>query len=146
MHNGQIGGFSEIKRSLEASLPDELYNARQGTTDSEMFFLTLLANGLLDSPMQAVNKSIQQIRKLQVGITQPNRITCAFSDGNAIYGFRYSSDGKSPSLYLGTDLDSGGTVLASEPLDTTIGRWRKIGELEFVKIYDKVSTTTSLAA
>ena len=146
MHNGQIAGFGSIKRRLEAQLPDALYDLRQGTTDSELFFLTLLAKGLNDDPLRAVNRAIQQIKEFQTGVGQPNRITCALSDGQAIYAFRYSSDGNSPSLYLGTDLDSGGSVLASEPLDATADRWRKIEEREFIKICDQTSSADLLAA
>ncbi len=146
MHNGQIGGFQAIKRQLEADLPDEIYSIRQGSTDSEMFFLTLLANRLNDDPLEAVNRSIEKIRSLQVGINQPNRITCALSDGHSIYAFRYSSDEKSPSLYLGKDLDSGGSVLASEPLDESPDRWHKIGEMDFIEISEGARTTTRLAA
>ena len=39
MHNGQIGGYARIKRRLEALIPDELYERRLGTTDSEAIFL-----------------------------------------------------------------------------------------------------------
>ena len=44
-HNGQIGGFHTMRRALEALLPDALYEARQGSTDSELLFLLLLAFG-----------------------------------------------------------------------------------------------------
>ena len=34
MHNGQISNFGQIRRTLEAKLPDEYYAVRRGTTDS----------------------------------------------------------------------------------------------------------------
>ena len=43
MHNGQIGGYARIRRRLEAMIPDALYEARQGSTDSEALFLLALA-------------------------------------------------------------------------------------------------------
>ena len=46
MHNGQIGGFERIRRGLESSISDELYDQRLGTTDSELFFLLMLDEGL----------------------------------------------------------------------------------------------------
>ena len=61
MHNGQIGDFQSIKRSLEALLPDDLYNAKRGTTDSELFFLLALANGLDTDPQFAFRATILQI-------------------------------------------------------------------------------------
>ena len=45
MHNGQVGGCQAIRRRLEALIPDELYNARVGTTDTEALFLIALATG-----------------------------------------------------------------------------------------------------
>jgi len=43
MHNGSIEGFSRIKRRLRESLPDPLYDAVQGTTDSEHAFALFLS-------------------------------------------------------------------------------------------------------
>jgi glutamine amidotransferase len=45
-HNGRVPHYPQIRCQLEAALPNDLYDARRGTTDSEMIFLTLLANGL----------------------------------------------------------------------------------------------------
>src|SRR6266508_374508 len=42
MHNGTIEGFWQIRRRLRASLPDQLYDAIQGTTDSEHAFAVFL--------------------------------------------------------------------------------------------------------
>lgn len=133
MHNGQIGEFDRVRRGLEASLPDDLYAARKGSTDSEVFFLLLLSHGLATDPLGAVQRTLAQIEAAQGPLRQPNRITCALSDGQTICAFRTSSDGKSPSLYVGTDLDTGGTVLASERLDDTAGRWQPVGEGMFVE-------------
>ena len=46
MHNGQIGGYARIKRRHRGADPDDLYETRHGTTDSEAIFLLALANGL----------------------------------------------------------------------------------------------------
>src|SRR3712207_9319218 len=58
MHNGQIGGYARIKRRIEALIPDELYDARLGTTDSEALFLASVANGLEADPIGADRKSV----------------------------------------------------------------------------------------
>jgi glutamine amidotransferase len=42
MHNGSIGGWSRLRRQVEALIPDELYPARIGTTDSEAIFLAIM--------------------------------------------------------------------------------------------------------
>jgi glutamine amidotransferase len=132
MHNGKMGGFKAIRRQLEASLSDALYLARRGTTDSELLFYLLLSNGLDESPKGAVEETLRQIEAAQSDCREPNRFACAFSDGADIYGFRSSSDSKSPSLYVGKSLDSGGCVLASEPLDDTNERWTAIPEHSFL--------------
>jgi hypothetical protein len=41
VHNGQIGGFAQMRRRLEMLLPEALYGERQGATDSELVFLRI---------------------------------------------------------------------------------------------------------
>ena len=123
-HNGQIPHFAEIRRGMEAELPDDLYAAKRGSTDSEMIFLTLLANGLRDDPEAALAKTIARVG---TG-TAPVKITCVFSDGAKLYGFRFASAGAAPSLYVSGTLDNGGRALASEPLCDTASRWREVPE------------------
>lgn len=132
MHNGQIPGFNEIRRQLEATLPDELYHARRGTTDSEMLFLLLMANGLTSSPKAACETVITMIRSAQGGLDKPNRITCVFTDGQKLYGFRHSCDRTSPTLYVSGTLDNQGRAIVSEPLDGSQDNWSSIPEDGFV--------------
>lgn len=134
MHNGQIADFARIRRKLEASLSDELYGRKRGNTDSELLFLLALSHGLDDDPHQALRSAIQLIEAEQGSIASPNRITCCFSDGQSIYGYRYSSDGKSPTLYVGHPLGEKGQVLASEPLSTNSKIWKKVPDGEFVRL------------
>ena len=134
MHNGKIGEFRRVRRALEAMLPDDLYEARCGSTDSELLFLLLLAQGLTADPLAAVRRTLDIIAAEQGALSEPTRITCAFSDGQTIYAFRTSSDGRSPSLYLGRDMDAGGTVLASEPLEVDLARWTAVPDGQFVAL------------
>ncbi|MEX0350776.1 MAG: class II glutamine amidotransferase [Paracoccaceae bacterium] len=123
MHNGEIADFARLRRKLEAMLGDDYYAARRGRTDSELFFLLLLTNGLDTDPQAAVVQTIAQIEAAQGDIAKGNRITTAFSDGETIYAFRYSGSDDIPTLHHGTGLDHGGQVLASEPLDPQTGTW-----------------------
>ena len=66
MHNGQIGGYARIKRRLEALIPDDLYDTRHGTTDSEAIFLLAIANGLGEDPVDAMARTLKQVRALMV--------------------------------------------------------------------------------
>ncbi len=140
MHNGILAGFNQIKRGLEQALPDHLYDQRRGTSDSELFFLTLLANGLDEDPHSAVTKSLKIIRDLQAGEKRPNRITAVFSNGKTLYAMRTSSDAKSPSLYYSNTAFSGARVFASEPLDADPTNWTAVAEGSLVCIQVDPST------
>ncbi len=131
MHNGQVPNFNHIRRPLEATLPDDLYHARRGTTDSELLFLLLLANGLSGNPKKACETVMSMIRSAQGGIGKPNRITCVLSDGQSLYGFRHSCDQHSPTLYVSGALDQKGRAIASEPLDGAQQNWSPIPEDHF---------------
>ena len=126
MHNGQVASFAAIRRKLEESLPDGLYHSRRGTTDSELFFLLLLANGLTASPKAACKTVISMIRAAQGKTDKPNRITCVFSDGRKLHAMRHSCDEHSPSLYVSEELDNRGRAFASEPLDGRRQRWASV--------------------
>ena len=142
-HNGQIPHFKAIRRRMLAALPDCLFEAMQGTTDSEMIFLTLLANGLDDDPAAAMRATLAQIGP--AGADGPIKLTCVFSDGQALYAFRHASGGQAPSLYASGVLDNGGRSLASEPLCSTTGRWTAIPTDTICRLTTENLTMTSLA-
>lgn len=129
MHNGGLGDFPRLRRDMEACIADEYYATRRGTTDSELFFLMMLTNGLDHDPRAALERTLSQVtgiaRKRSDG-TQPLRLTCAFSDGARIFAFRHADDAKAPSLYLSECLDHGGRAFASEPLEGPCARWRAV--------------------
>ncbi len=50
MHNGQIEGFETVRRAMEAELSDEAYQRIEGTTDSELLFLSMIEEGLERDP------------------------------------------------------------------------------------------------
>ncbi|WP_298853864.1 class II glutamine amidotransferase [uncultured Ruegeria sp.] len=144
VHNGQIGEFGHLKRGLETSLTDEFYAARRGSTDSELLFLLMLANGLDTSVAEAIQTTLRQILALGADRKEPDRMAVAISDGTTLYAFRYSTDQRSPSLYIGEGLDHGGRVIASEPLDKGVGTWTSIEEFGFFTLKGNVARHTSL--
>ncbi|MEP3275660.1 MAG: class II glutamine amidotransferase [Stappiaceae bacterium] len=144
MHNGQIPQFSRIRRGLEASLPDSLYELRRGTTDSELLFLLLLANGLETTPRAACETVLSMILAAQSASKRPNRVTCVFSDGDTLFGFRYSCDNRSPTLYTSGLLDNQGRAIASEPLDGDHKNWTPVSECQFVCLFQGKLTTEDL--
>ena len=132
MHNGQIGGYSKIRRALEQALPDRLYASRQGTTDSELIFLLALSLGLDDDPVGAMGKSLGFVEgeMQKADIDEPLRFTAALSDGDRLFAFRYSTDDMAPTLYHSCTekpCHGGGSLtVVSEPLDTDRKRWTAI--------------------
>ena len=100
-HNGQIGGFHKMQRLLKSLLSDELYQARQGTTDSELLFLLLLQFGLSKSVEMAFGKVIGILERMrtEMSISEPLRMTNVGADGSDLFALRYASDTCSPTLY-----------------------------------------------
>ena len=127
MHNGQIGGYAQVRRTLEAGLPDELFAARKGATDSELLFLLALAETRSGLPItEAVSKVFDDTVTLmqERGIDQPLRFSAALADGEHLHVFRLASDDKPPSLYV--NRGARGTAVASEPLDDDDGQWQPL--------------------
>jgi glutamine amidotransferase len=127
MHNGQVGGYAAIRRRLEALIPDALYAARVGTTDSEALFLLVLcrmAEGLPagEALAAALNDALQLMQ--EAGIREPLRCAAALADGETIHAVRWSSDAKPPSLYVCNRGDS--VVVASEPVDAARDCWQAV--------------------
>jgi glutamine amidotransferase len=126
MHNGQIGGYSRIKRRLEALIPDELYDGRLGNTDSEAIFLLALSNGLVNAPVEAMARTLKQICALmgEAGIEEPFKFTASFTDGQSLWAYRWSCDGNPPTLYF-REMD-GNLLIVSEPIDDKGRGWREV--------------------
>lgn len=81
MHNGQIGGFEKIRRALENSLSDAVFDQREGTTDSELFFLVMLDEGLSGDPQGAVSRATSRVLETsrRAGVEPSLKLTAAFS-------------------------------------------------------------------
>ncbi len=121
MHNGQIGGYAQVRRTLESGLPDDLYAERRGVTDSELLFLMAMARvregqAPPDAMLAVLDETMALMQRR--GVEQPLRFAATLSDGEQLWAFRMASDGKPPTLYLQhCEFDgSRGTIVASEPL------------------------------
>ncbi|MDX2290508.1 MAG: class II glutamine amidotransferase [Hyphomicrobiaceae bacterium] len=134
MHNGQIGGYTRIKRRLEHLIPDELFEHRHGTTDSELIFLLMLANGLETDPVRAVEQTLGQVLALMqsASIEEPLRFTAAFTNGDRVHAVRYASDPEPPTLYTRAMTDRTGMLVVSEPLDDMREGWRAVAPQQLI--------------
>ncbi|RIK86134.1 MAG: class II glutamine amidotransferase [Hyphomicrobiales bacterium] len=134
MHNGQIGGFERLRRGLEQGLPDALYAERRGATDSELFFLMMLAGGLEDDPHGAAERAAGQVieASLRAGLDPALKLTAAFSDGERLHAVRFSTVGNAPTLYAGAFRGATGRCLVSEPFDRDGPNWHCVPSGSFV--------------
>lgn len=148
MHNGQIGGFERIRRPLEASIADGLYDQMEGTTDSELFFLMMLDEGLADDPQgaaeRAAGRAVAAARR--AGIEVKVRLTAAFADGETLYAVRYATDAFAPTLYTAEVCGGAGRCLVSEPFDREGSNWLAIPPSSFVKLTRDSVTIRQFAA
>jgi predicted glutamine amidotransferase len=149
MHNGFLDGFAKVKRDLTVAVDPELYPEIEGTTDSELMFHLALTFGLEDDPPQAVARTIGLVESVghEHGLEFPFQGTIATSDGERIWAFRYSSEGKSRSLFFSTDvrtlralypdnellrdLGDESRLVVSEPLGDLPGAWNEVPEASY---------------
>jgi predicted glutamine amidotransferase len=134
MHNGQIGGFEKMRRGLERGLSDTTYDARQGTTDSELFFLLMLDEDLEVDPFAATQAGVARVLAAaeDTGIEPQIRLTAAFTDGDRVHAVRYATDAFAPTLYTGQFCGTAGRCLVSEPLDREGAAWQAVPPGSFV--------------
>ena len=146
MHNGLISDFHEVKRELVLAVDPSLYGSIEGSTDSEVFFYLALTLGLEDDPPGAVERAVGLIEQVgrNRGVEHPIQMTVATTDGDSVWGFRYSSAGKSRTLFYSTRVDTlreqhpeievlqrvsdESRLVVSEPLGDLAGAWNEVPE------------------
>jgi len=146
MHNGFIAEFARIKRDMALAVDESLFADITGQTDSEMLFYLALTFGLKDDPPGAVERAIGHVEALgrDHGVTYPFQGTIATTDGERLWAFRYSTEGKSRSLFLSRsihtlrelypertilrDLPDDARLVVSEPVGDLPGAWNEVPE------------------
>ncbi len=106
MHNGLVRGFRELKRDLVLAVDPDLYPDIQGTTDSELLFFLALTFGLEVDPFEAVARAVGLVEDVARvhGVQNAVQMTVATANGHSLWGFRYSTEGRSRSLYYSQDV------------------------------------------
>jgi len=135
-----------VKRDLALAVDPALYPLIEGTTDSEVLFYLAVTLGLEDDPPGAVERAIGLVEDVgrRHEVKHPFQGTIATTDGERLWAFRYSSEGKSRSLYFSTayetlkmlypddarldDFDEETRVVVSEPLGDLVGVWNPVPE------------------
>lgn len=92
-HNGEIGGFRELKRELTMDVDPALYPFIQGNGDSELCFFLALTYGLAEDPVRALARMVDRVERARAdrGVRAPFRATMAASDGERLICLRTSS-------------------------------------------------------
>jgi glutamine amidotransferase len=146
MHNGYINEFARLKRDLVLAVDESLYPHIEGSTDTEALFFVALTFGLMDDPPAAVARAIGLVEQLgeRHAVPNPFQGTIATTDGERTWVFRYSSEGRSRSLFFTTDvrilrelypgherlegLSDDSRLVVSEPLGSLPGVWNEVPE------------------
>ena len=146
MHNGALTDFALVKRDLVLAVAPELFPEIEGSTDSEVFFHLALTFGLEQDPPNAVARAVGLIEETgrRHGVRFPVQMTVATTDGETTWAFRYSSEGRSRSLFRSTDvavlkeqypdhpllhgLGDETRLVVSEPLGGLRGAWHEVPE------------------
>jgi glutamine amidotransferase len=149
MHNGVLREFPRVKRELMLAVDPSLYPRIEGSTDSETFFFLALTLGLEHDPPAAVERAVGLIEATgrRHGVQQPIQMTVATTDGTRVWAFRYSSEGRSRSLFYSTavstlrhqypdnpvlhGLSDETRLVVSEPLGDLAGAWNEVPESSY---------------
>jgi predicted glutamine amidotransferase len=149
VHNGLVREFPRVKRELALAVDESLYAFIEGSTDSELLFYLALTLGLEDDPPGAVERMVGLVedRGHRHGVENPLQMTIATTEGENLWAFRYSSEGRSRSLYYSTDLrtlrelyperprlhevSDETRIIVSEPVLDLAGAWNEVPESSY---------------
>jgi predicted glutamine amidotransferase len=149
MHNGYIADLPRVKRDLVLAVDESLYPGISGQTDTEILFHLALTFGLEDDPPDAVAQAIGLVEAVGAakGVQHPFQGTIATTDGERMWVFRYSSEGRSRSLYftgnIGTlrklyperevlfEVSEDARLVVSEPVGDLPGAWNEVPESSY---------------
>jgi predicted glutamine amidotransferase len=145
-HNGLVAGFNDLRRELMFEVHPELFPDIHGTTDSEVLFHLALTFGLDNDPIDALERTLGLVesRAERHGIADVLQASIGVSDGERLWAVRYSTCGKSRTLFHSAEIESvhalypgndrlqraeeGDVLVVSEPLSDLPGVWVEIPE------------------
>jgi glutamine amidotransferase len=149
MHNGYVADLATVKRDLVLAVDESLYPEIKGQADTEILFYLALTFGLEDDPPEAVARTIGYVESIghQKGVKYPFQGTIATTDGERMWAFRYSSEGKSRSLFFTKDIQTlrnlypereilqevtaDSRLVVSEPIGDLPGAWNEVPESSY---------------
>jgi glutamine amidotransferase len=149
VHNGLVNEYDRVRRDLTFAVAPELFPHIRGTTDSELMFLLALTFGLERDVYAGISRmaGLVEYTATQHDITDALQMTLGISDGESLFAARYSTVGKSRSLYYSASrnaamdiaphagkFSSDARAIVSEPLSTLASEWVPVPEASFLSI------------
>jgi glutamine amidotransferase len=149
MHNGYVAELTTVKRDLMLAIDESLYPQLKGQADTEILFYLALTFGLEDDPPDAIARTIGLVEAVgqKRGVRYPFQGTIATTDGERLWAFRYSSEGKSRSLFFTRDVPTlrhlypekeilqevseDARLVVSEPMGDLPGAWSEVPEASY---------------
>jgi glutamine amidotransferase len=146
VHNGLINQFPTIRRELMLAVDPELFPEIQGSTDSELLLHLALTHGLEEDPLAALEHAIGFVEETagRNGIERAVQASIGVSDGERLWAVRYSTEGKSRTLFASADAQAikelhpenprlqrirdEDRLVVSEPFADLPGVWHEIPE------------------
>lgn len=121
VHNGQIAAFNKLHRDLLLKVDPVYFNNIQGSTDSEIMFHLALSYGLETDVPTAIRKMVEVVETTakEHDIDDAVWMTLGISDGHTLWGFRYGSDGRCPTLYISPSIED--LVMINPDIDGRFG-------------------------
>lgn len=140
MHNGQMGGYDKLRKTVDHMVPEEFYPSRRGATDSEAMFLLALHQGLATRPIEAMEETVAMFEEMarQANALPYMRFATCWSDGKRLFAARYASDHLAPSVFYRKC--ENGYMIVSEPLDDVSGNWQSLESQSVLVIEDGQAT------
>jgi predicted glutamine amidotransferase len=146
VHNGVLNGFHTYRRELLLAIDPAYFDGIAGSTDSEVLFYLALTLGLEGDPLGGVERAVGLVEAVgrDHGVEYPVQMTLGFTDGDRLWAVRYSSEGRSRTLYVSADakavqalhpenerfqrITDEDRVIVSEPLSDLPGVWIEVPE------------------
>lgn len=149
VHNGLINDYEKLRRDLTIAIAPEYFPLIRGSTDSELMFLLALTFGMEADVKAGVARMAGFVEHTarSHGVQSALQMTLGIGDGESLYAVRYSTEGKSRSLFHSASRDAtmeiapdagrisrNARAIVSEPLTSLESEWTPVPESSFLKI------------
>jgi glutamine amidotransferase len=139
-----------MRQQLLAKIAPNYFANILGSTDSEVMFHLALTLGLEEDVPSAIAAMVREVEATakENGVNEALWMTLGISDGRNLWGFRYGSDEKGPTLYISPGMEEINRInpeiarklgrfaacLVSEPIGNYQDTWKLIAEQSHVFI------------